>query len=108
MGTAFTESSALYSIITNATIEEYNTLMNPDNYAAQLMFVHFFVIEYVAGAEVLGAVIDRSFLFRKKLVMPWVQRVRKALPPEYLPYMDWPLKFAERLVEFDRTLKLTI
>lgn len=79
--------------------------MHPDNHAAQLMFVHFFVIEYVSASQVLGPIVERSFPFRKKLVLPWLERVRDALPPDYLQYMEWPMSFAAKMVEFDQYLK---
>ena len=101
------ESSELYSIITETTHDEYETLVAPGNHAAHLMFVHFFVVEYIAASWVLGPIIQKAFNFRKKLVLPWLIHVQKKLPPEYLPYMEWPMKFGEKMFDFDMDLRDT-
>jgi len=98
------ESSELYGIITDASHEDYAALVHPENYAAQLLFVHFFVIEYITSAQVLGPIVERSFPFRKKLVLPWLERVRDTLPAGYERYMAWPLEFSTTMLEFDQFL----
>ncbi len=36
------------------------------NYTAQLLLIHFFLIKYVIGAQILGSLVERWIPFRKK------------------------------------------
>jgi hypothetical protein len=78
--------------------------MDPKNAAMQLLYTHFFLIEYVVGAQVLGPIIERSFPFRKRLTIAWLHRVRDNLDPKYVHYLDWPIQFAEAMIETDAFL----
>ncbi len=64
---------------------------------AQLLLIHFFLVEYVVGSRTLGPMLEKTIPFRKQLAVSWLRRVWANLSPRYKPYMSWPMKFADSL-----------
>ena len=91
----------MYGLITESTNEDFLALIDPQNYVAQVLLIHFFLIEYVIGELVLGPIIDKAFPFRKRLVIGWLRRVRDGLPDSFQYYIQWPMQFADALLERD-------
>ncbi|KAI5460840.1 hypothetical protein BGZ63DRAFT_473155 [Mariannaea sp. PMI_226] len=100
----FLEVSMAYNTFGDSTTAEFNGFVEPDNYVAQIILVHFFIVEFVVGLEALQSVMD-SFPFRGSIVASWTKEVEGKLPPEYKHYMTWPMSYV-RSVEAE-TLGLT-
>jgi hypothetical protein len=80
-------------MITNADSEEVGPLLDPNNYVAQLLLIHFFFIEFAVGEMSLGPLGER-FGFRRRSALSWLNGLLERLPEEYQSYVEWPLKHA--------------
>jgi hypothetical protein len=85
-----------YTVFGEATPAEFNGFVDPENYVAQIILVHFFIVEYVVGLESLRPVMD-SFPFRGSIVASWARGVEQKLPDEYQQYMIWPMKYVREV-----------
>lgn len=90
---AFFEFTKLYRLITNAGSEEVGSFLDPNNYVAQLILIHFFFIEFAVGEMSLGHLGER-FGFRRRSALSWLNGLLERLPEEYQSYAEWPLKHA--------------
>lgn len=88
--TAFAVLCRAYAIFAEGNATDFQLLADPENHVSQIIICHFFVIEYILAAIALEAV-SPSFIFRKSIITAWVQRVSRQAPPEYRPYVQWPL-----------------
>jgi len=93
---AFTEFTKLYALITAASNEEFGPFLDPSNYSAQLILIHFFFIEFAIGELSLGPLGER-FGFRRRAALSWLNGLLERLPDEYRSYVEWPLKHARVL-----------
>ncbi|KAK3998307.1 hypothetical protein QBC44DRAFT_2057 [Cladorrhinum sp. PSN332] len=93
---AFAESASLYSLIFHATNEEFIPFTDPNNYSAQLLAIHFMLIEFALGHLTLGPVGHR-FAYKKKTVVHWMERLEAVLPEEFKSYAEWPMSYVRRL-----------
>ena len=93
---AFTEFTKLYAMITAASNEEFGPFLDPANYSAQLLLIHFFFIEFAIGELCLGHLGER-FGFRRRAALSWLNGLLERLPEEYRSYVEWPLKHARVL-----------
>ncbi|KAH6892452.1 hypothetical protein B0T10DRAFT_401320 [Thelonectria olida] len=110
----FLEISWAYGVFGDATPAEFNGFVDPENYTAQIILVHFFIIEYVVGLETLKSVMD-SFPFRGSIVASWARGVEQKLPDEYQQYMVWPMAYVREveaqtsgLQNFPKILELSL
>ena len=85
-------------MVTDLSAEDYNAFVKLDNYVAQLLLTHAFLIEYVVGAVALGQLLDK-FPFRKKIAVSWIKHTSEKLPPRLKKHIDWPLKFGHSLLQ---------
>lgn len=69
----------------------------PDNWAAQLLFIHFLMMEYIMGESVLGPRI-RAYEFRRLVTFKWLERLAEKLPVGYEKYIRWLRSFALSLL----------
>ena len=65
------------------------------------MMIHMFLLDYVAGRFAFTPAQTPKTSGRKSVVIAWTKKVAGGLPPEYLKYMRWPLKYCELLVNYD-------
>ncbi|KAK4160049.1 hypothetical protein QBC43DRAFT_293375 [Cladorrhinum sp. PSN259] len=93
---AFADCASLYSLMFHATNEEFMPFTDPNNYSTQLLAIHFLLIEFALGHFTLGPKGSR-FGYRKKTIVPWMERVEAALPEEYKKYAAWPMDHVRRL-----------
>lgn len=89
---AFGELCRAYQLFGESSAANFRVLSDPDNYIAQIIISHFFVIEYVLASIALAPV-SPSFPFRKTIIMNWVYRIAQQVPPSRKRHMQWPLKF---------------
>jgi len=85
-------------MVTELSPEDYTTFVRPDNWAAQLLLTHAFLIEYIVGAAVLGQMLDK-FPFRDKIAACWIRHLSEKLPAHLKSYIEWPLKFGQSLLQ---------
>ena len=84
-------------MVADASNEEFRALVDPTNYPAQLLLIHFLFIEFAIGEFCLGQHGTR-FGFRRRAVLAWLNGILETLPNEYRTYVEWPLKYARTLV----------
>ena len=92
--TAFQELTNLYSPIINAPNADFASLTDPANHRAQILLLHFFLMEFAIGDLSLGPFRSR-FVFRRKVCFAWLKEVASRIPKtaEYAELMEWPLEF---------------
>lgn len=94
---AFAQFTALYDIISESSNDEFTSFTDPTNYPAQLLLIHFMLIEFAIGALALGDVGER-FGFRRRACIAWLNHLAASLPDEYESYLDWPKEYCELLM----------
>jgi hypothetical protein len=92
---AFSQFSNHYAILNTATHEEFNPFIDPTHYPAQLLLIHFILIEFAIGHIALGPN-GRRFAYRQKSCVAWMERLAAALPDEYARYAEWPMGYVRR------------
>lgn len=85
-----------YTIINHASHEEFAPFLDPEAYPAQLLLIHFILIEFAIGHMALGPMGSR-FAFRKRSCIAWMLRLAAGLPEEYQKYAEWPMNFVKQL-----------
>lgn len=83
-------------MVNHASNEEFAPFADPKNYSAQLLLIHFILIEFGIGHISLGTIRLR-FSYRKKTCIAWVERLAISLPDEYKKYAEWPVSYVRRL-----------
>ncbi|KAK0709450.1 hypothetical protein B0T26DRAFT_610839, partial [Lasiosphaeria miniovina] len=91
---AFAALTGQYVMLSHASEEEYAPFTNPENYAVQLLLIHFSLIEYAMGARTLSEE-GIKFVYRKWAAIRWVGRLVDTLPEEFHQYLEWPIKYAQ-------------
>jgi hypothetical protein len=90
--TAFSAVCRAYQLFGAASDSDFLTISNSDNHVSQVIMAHFFAVEYVLASIALAPV-SPSFPFRKPIITAWILRVRRQVPADYVPYLEWPLEF---------------
>ncbi|KXX83336.1 Sterol uptake control protein 2 [Madurella mycetomatis] len=93
---AFAQFASLYSLVNHASNEEFAPFADPENHSAQLLLIHFILIEFGIGHISLGNIRFR-FAYRKKTCIAWMERLAMSLPDEYKKYAEWPMSYVRRL-----------
>ncbi|KAK4232613.1 hypothetical protein QBC38DRAFT_352125 [Podospora fimiseda] len=93
---AFAESASLYSLLFHASNEEFTPFTDPNNCSAQLLAIHFMLLEFALGHYTMGS-IGHRFAYKKMVVVHWMERLFSVLPEEYKEYADWPMSYVRRL-----------
>ncbi|KAK5652745.1 hypothetical protein OQA88_9598 [Cercophora sp. LCS_1] len=94
---AFAELASQYNLITEATSEELAPLIDTTSHGAQLLLIHFLIIEFAIGEIALGG-LGWRFGFRRRSCLAWLDRLIGNLPERYMTHIEWPLKYAERML----------
>ncbi|KLU86354.1 hypothetical protein MAPG_05368 [Magnaporthiopsis poae ATCC 64411] len=81
-----------YQYFGAASKEDFEAFTNPGNHIAQLLMLHFFLVEYFLGCNVLGPIIS-PFLIRRKVHAAWVAGLARSLPLEYRQKFGWLQRF---------------
>lgn len=81
--------------------EDFATFIQADNYVAQLLMVHMFLVDYIIGR--FGFAPDQAPKCegRKNVVISWIRNVAQALPVDLKPYTEWVLRYCEVLERQD-------
>lgn len=74
-----------------ASNDEFTAFTSSNNYAAHVLIVHFYMIEYVFGAATLGAVMPKCS-FRGRMTFLWLKQVVERLPREFKRYAKRPME----------------
>ncbi|KAK4105261.1 hypothetical protein N658DRAFT_512750 [Parathielavia hyrcaniae] len=90
---AFAQLAAHYALINHSTSEEFAPFIDPKHYPAQLLLIHFILVEFAIGSIALGDV-GRRFGFREKSCIAWMEHLDATLPDEYKRYAEWPRNYA--------------
>ncbi|KAK0667544.1 hypothetical protein QBC41DRAFT_137465 [Cercophora samala] len=95
---AFSQFAALYSLFNHSSNEEFAPFVDPSNYPAQLLFIHFVLIEFAIGHIALTTVNKGCrFAYRKRTCIAWMEKLAAGLPAEYEKYAEWPMNYVKRL-----------
>lgn len=86
----------MYTIVAEASTGEFTAFIDPDNYTAQLLLIHFFLIEAVIAGAALGPFV-KAFQARQRITRSWLERLVERIPQKYLPYVEWPLQLAKSI-----------
>lgn len=80
----------------NAPDADFASLTDPANHYAQILLLHFFLMEFALGDLSLGSFRPR-FAFRRKVCFAWLNEVARRLPrtTEYAELMEWPLELGQ-------------
>lgn len=92
MFAAFAQFASHYALINHATKEEFAPFIDPHHYPAQLLLIHFILIEFAIGYLALGD-FGRRFAYREKSCIAWMEQLAAALPDEYKKYAEWPMNY---------------
>ncbi|KAK0708184.1 hypothetical protein B0H67DRAFT_603219 [Lasiosphaeris hirsuta] len=96
---AFAEFTTQYSMVRSASNEEFGPLTDPTNFPAQILLIHFILIEYAIGEIALGEA-NKRFAFRRRACLAWVDQLLKSLPEEYESYIQWSVKYSNVLAAY--------
>ncbi|EJT80084.1 hypothetical protein GGTG_00089 [Gaeumannomyces tritici R3-111a-1] len=88
----FTQTARAYQYFGAASSEDFEDFTNPENFTAQLLMLHFFLVEHFIGCTVLGPVIS-SFLVRRKVNAAWVAGLGRDMPLECRQKFAWLQRF---------------
>lgn len=77
--------------------DEFLSLVSTTNYTAQLLMIHFFVLEYAIANIAFGTSLA-NFAYRKHMNVIWIERLFKVLPKKYQGHLRWPMEYARRVV----------
>lgn len=94
---AFAQFAEQYNLITEASSEELAPLIDTTSHGAQLLLIHFLLIEFAIGEITLGPAGWR-FGFRRRSCLAWLDRLLGNLPENYLIHTEWPLKQAATML----------
>ncbi|KAK4178416.1 hypothetical protein QBC36DRAFT_344633 [Triangularia setosa] len=95
---AFSQFAALYSLFNHSSNEEFAPFVDPNNHPAQLLFIHFVLIEFAIGHIALTtANKGLRFAYRKMTCIAWMEKLAAGLPAEYEKYAEWPTNYVRRL-----------
>ncbi|KAH6843124.1 hypothetical protein B0I37DRAFT_314112 [Chaetomium sp. MPI-CAGE-AT-0009] len=89
---AFASFSEHYGLVMHAPPEEFAPFVDPKHYPAQLLLIHFVLIEFAIGYVALGDV-GRRFAFREKSCIAWMEQLAANLPDRYKKYAEWPMHY---------------
>lgn len=92
MGAAFADTAGQYAILFRANNEEFIAFTDLENYSAQLLAIHFLLVEFALGHFTLGSMGTR-FAYRKKVMAAWMEKLAGILPEEYKKYAEWPMRY---------------
>lgn len=65
--------------------------MSPRNYVAQLLMIHFFIVEYAVGLKMIPSILS-SMRFKSDIIRVWVTEVETILPKDYKCYIACPME----------------
>lgn len=83
-----------YAMTNKMTAEEFSAFTDPQNYIAQILLAHFFMLDYILEMYAFGSD-AKPFAFQKRVTQAWVIRAAEKLPISYQKYMIWPLGLAK-------------
>lgn len=77
--------------------EVFTSFIRTDNFVAQLLLVHMFVVDYIIAR--FGFTPDEAPKCggRKNVIISWIRNVAAVLPVDLRPYADWVLGYCEVL-----------
>jgi hypothetical protein len=81
-------------LINHSTNEEFAPFIDPTYYPAQLLLIHFVLVEFAIGYIALGDV-GRRFAYREKSCISWMNQLAAALPDGYKKYAEWPMNYVK-------------
>ncbi|CAI6080363.1 unnamed protein product [Clonostachys chloroleuca] len=80
-----------YHVFSQPTQEEFDSFMSPRNYVAQLLMIHFFIVEYAVGLKMIPSILS-SMRFKSDIIRAWVTEVETILPKDYKCYIACPME----------------
>lgn len=93
---AFARFADQYNLTHRSSHQEFASFTDPNNYPAQLLLVHFILIEFAIGMIALGSIGTR-FAFRRRICIAWMENLAAGLPEKYQKYVDWPMSYIKTL-----------
>lgn len=100
--TAFGDVAMIYHWLGVVEQDDFIAFISPDNYTAQLLMVHFFILEYNIAHAAFGVTLA-SFTYRKNMNLIWCERLFDSLPKKYKEHARWPMEYARLVVLRDQS-----
>lgn len=73
--------------------EDFTLFTAPDNWVAQLLLMHLFMLEHVLGETILGPP-PRAYKIRRIVTFKWLEKLAERLPTAYQKQIQWLRTFA--------------
>lgn len=80
--------------------EDFQAFIDPENYVAQLLIIHMFLLDYVLGPFCVSSS-ERKVSARKTVIISWARDLLRRLPPEYQTYGTWVKQYSDALEVID-------
>ncbi|KAK4190987.1 hypothetical protein QBC35DRAFT_488738 [Podospora australis] len=93
---AFARFADQYNLTHRASLEEFNAFTDANNYPAQLLLIHFYLIEFAIGWIALREN-GLRFAFRRRVCISWMENLAAGLPEKYQKFAEWPMNYARQL-----------
>ncbi|OWT42615.1 zinc finger protein 1 [Pochonia chlamydosporia 170] len=77
--------------------DTFSAFVHQENYPAQLLIVHMFLLDYVLGPFCTSSKEEFKFPARKQVIISWARNLLKRLPPEFKIYGNWIEKYCYTL-----------
>ncbi|KAH6647920.1 hypothetical protein BKA67DRAFT_694886 [Truncatella angustata] len=84
--------------------EEFASFVSPQNWTAQLLLVHFFLVDFLLGEFVIRPNHSAFRRTRKKVILSWIDNIDQGLPTNHAKYMSWPRSFCSLLKDLDSSV----
>lgn len=85
---AFVELGQFYTAIGEVSDAEFRHFVDSESFTAQILMLHFFVIEFIVGSYVLQPV-KESFPFKGAILSAWIRDLVHRIPAGYSENIAW-------------------
>ena len=83
-------TAGTFSLTNKMTDEEFASFTDPQNYSAQILLSHFFVLDHIIENAAMGT---NCFLYSytRAATLSGVEKMAARMPLSYKKYLVWPL-----------------
>lgn len=91
----------LYRTFAFFSEEDFREFIRTDNFTAQLLLVHMFLLDYVLGPLCVSISVPNKFPARKLTIIGWARDLLHRLPEDMKPLGEWIESFCDVLAQGD-------
>jgi hypothetical protein len=101
--TAYDKLPRLFDRFGSLSNEDFLVLNNPNNYIAQIILGHLFMVDHVISELLLKDQPIQTSMMQSSDVTPraliaWLEKIADGLPSEHQKFIAWPLNFAREVI----------